>query len=351
MKSKASNSVMTRARAGYGSCLNAEDYGTLAGCASLAEIVSHLRTSRHFAAYFEKVPTDATLSREIIEYTARQAFFNQAQKLCGFEKSVGTSIFKYIAVTRETELILDYIINLSLGTPEKMIFRLPEKYNCGTKTDFSKLFQIRSVDELKKYLSKTGYAKLVPVLPLRDEDVFDVSLIETTLGKIKYKLVLDELGSVFPGETAKTLSHGILMRAELYDINVIYRAKKYFGLSDSYIRTNMVGCRCLLTAKAFEKILTASCADEVIRLLGETRYGAKMEKYGAKDFELFCRKAAIGEEIKQIHFSAEPAVVLSAYLRILEAECDNIIKIVEGVTYRLPKEEILAGLIIPVKGA
>lgn len=350
MNSKASNSVMTRARAKYGSRLKPEDYGALAGLSTLGEVVTFLRTRTHFAPYFEKLATDHALSRAKLEHTLKNAFFAEAQRLCGFEKTVGESIFKYIAVTRETELILDYIINLSLGTPEKMIFKLPEKFNCGTKIDFSKLFQIRSAAELSKYISKTGYAKLCSVLPAKDGGEFDISLIETTLGKIKNTLVIDELNRVFPAETAKILSHGILMRAELYDINVIHRAKKYYGLSENYIRTNMVGSRCLLPQKTFDKILASKTSEEALKILKASRYGAKIKKHGIDDFELFIRKAVIDEEIKQIHFSAEPAVVLSSYLRILETECDNLIRIIEGISYKISKEEILENLIMIEKG-
>lgn len=342
---------MTRARAKYGSRLTAADYSSLAGLSGLGEAVTYLRTRTHFAPYFEKLAADRNLTKPKLEFVLREALFSEAQRLCGFEKSVGSSIFKYIAVTRETGLILEYIINLSLGTPEKMIFKLPEKYNCGTKIDFTKLFQIRSVTELSKYLSKTGYSKLVPVLPRKEDGEFDISLIEATLGKIKYDLVLDEINRAFPSDTAKILSHSILMRAELADINVIYRAKKYYGLSENYIRTNMVGLRCLLPSKLFDGILACKTSDEALKILKSSRYAPKIKKYGIEDFELFCRKAVIDEEIKQIHFSADPAVVLSSYLRILETECDNLTRIIEGISYRVPPEEILANLIIIEKGA
>ncbi len=351
MSSKASNSVMTRARAKYGSRLTADDYGALAGLAGLAEVVSYLRTRTHFAPFFEKLATDPQLSKIKLENALKTAFITEAQRLCGFEKSVGSSIFRYIAVTRETELILDYIINLSLGTPEKMILKTPEKYNCGTKIDFSKLFQIKSATELSKYLAKTGYSKLVAVLPGKDGGEFDISLIEATLGRIKYKMLLDEINRVFPAETAKILSHGILMRAELADINMIYRAKKYYGLSESYIRTNMMGYRCLLSAKLFDGILASKTSEEALKILKGSRYASKIDKHGIDDFEIFCEKAVIDDDIKQIHFSADPAVVLSSYLRILEAECDNVTKIIEGISYKVPKEEILSNLIIIEKGA
>lgn len=351
MESMASNSVMTRARARYGASLSSADFDALAGLSSLSEAVTYMRTRTHFAPYFEKLASDPALSRIKLETAVRNAFMSEAKRLCGFEKSVGNTIFRYIIISNEAELLLDYIINLSQGTPEKMIFKLPEKYSSPSGLDFAKLFQINDVTALSGYLRKTKFAKLTAVLPKSNKGEFDISLIEATIERIKYGIVFGIIGKAFPSETAKTLSEGILMRIELTDFNLIYRAKKYYGLSENYIRTNLVGYRCLLTSKMSESILAAKTADEALEILKSSRYASKIGRHGIDDIELFCKKAAIDSDIKQIHFSADPAVVLAAYLRIFETECENVIKIIEGISYKMPKEEILKNLITIKKGA
>lgn len=351
MNSKASNSVMTRARAKYGSRLRYEDYASLAGVSGLREIVSFLRTKKGFAPYFDALASDTSLSRAKLENALKTAFITEAQRLCGFEKSVGDPIIKYLVLDRETELILDYIINLSLGTPEKMLLESIPQFNSGTKIDFTKLFQISDVIQLSKYLLKTRYFKLASVLPKSNDGFYDISLIEAVLSRIKYKMIFNEINRAFPSETAKTLTRSILMRIELTDFGMIYRAKKYYGLSENYIRTNMVGYRCMLTAKNSEQILAAPSADEALRIFSKTSYASRIRKFGIEDISLFTKKAVIEAEIRQIHFSADPAVVLSAYLRYLETECENITRIIEGVAYHVPKDEILENLIILEKGA
>lgn len=351
MESRASNSVMTRARAKYGASLSNADFDALAGLSSLGEAVTFLRTRTHFAPYFEKLASDPSLSRIKLESAVRTAFMTEAHRLCGFEKSVGNTILKYITISSEAELLLDYIINLSQGTPEKMIFKLPSKCASPTRLDFSKLFQITDVAQLAIYLRKTKFAKLATVLPKNNGGEYDISLIEATIERIKYGIVFNTINKAFPAETAKTLSEGILMRIELTDFNLIYRAKKYYGLSENYIRTNLIGYRCLLPLRTAESILAAKTADEALGILKKSRYAAKIERHGIEDIELFCKKAAIDSDIRQIHFSADPAVVLAAYLRIFETECDNIVKIIEGISYKMPKEEIMKNLIIIKKGA
>ena len=351
MESRASNSVMTRARAKYGMSLSAADFDALAGLSSLSEVVAYLRTRTHFAPYFEKLSSDPSLSRIKLETALKTAFTVEAQRLCGFEKNVGSTILRYISLSHETELLLDYIINLSHGTPEKMILKAPSGHTSNSKIDFSRLFQINNIPELLKYLQKTRFSKLAAVLPKSNEGRFDISLIESTIERIKYRLVFDIINRSFPSETAKTLSQGILMRIELTDFNMIYRAKKYYGLSESSIRSNMIGYHCLLPSKTAESIISAPTAEDALKILKSSRYASKIKRHGIEDVKLFCKKAAMDSEIKQIHFSADPAVVLSAYLHIFEAECNNVIKIIEGISYKLPKEEILSNLIIIKKGA
>lgn len=346
MNSKAPYSVMTRARAKYGSRLTMADFDALSGLSSLHEAVSYLRSRTHFSPYFENLASDSVFSRVKLETTVKTAFMDEAQRLCGFEKNVGSTIYKYITISNEADLLLDYVINLSQETPEKIIFKLPPKYVSPTKSDFSKLAQINNISDFSRYLRKTKFAKLSTVLPKGESAEFDISLIESTIERIKYGIVFDVINKEFPPETAKTLSEGILMRIELTDFNLIYRAKKYYGLSENSIRANLIGYHCLFSPKVIESIIAAPTGEAALDILKKSRYAPKIERYGIKDLELFCKKAAIDSDIKQIHFSADPAVVLAAYLRIYQAECENIIRITEGISYKMSKEEILENLII-----
>lgn len=346
MQSKASNSVMTRARAKYGCRLSKADFESLAGLTRLHDTASFLRTRTHYAPYFESLANAPELSRLLLESTLKKAFFDEAQKLCGFEKSVGNSIFRYYLLSRETELIFDYIMNLSRGTPEKSLLRTPPAENGGTKIDFAKLFQITETRELLKYLSKTKYAKLIAVLPKTDGGSFDLALIEATLERIKYDILFADIKKNMPSETATLLCYNLRMRIELTDFNMIYRAKKYYSLPESTIRANMIGYRCLLSQKAVDSIISAPDAREAMEIFKKSRYSSRAASLGTEDFELFCEKAVLDSAIRQIHFSSDPAIVLAAFLQIMQNECDNIIKIIEGIVYKVPKDEILSNLII-----
>ncbi len=345
MLSKASGAVMTRARAKYGRRLSGADFEALAGLQELHETAVYLRTQTHYAPYLEELANAREISRPKLESVLKNAFFDEGKKLCAFEKGVGESIFKYYLLNRETDFILDYIMNLSRGTPEKMLLKTPPGENCGTKIDLSRLLQITNAAELAKYLSKTKYQMLAAVLPKSAADGYDLALIEATLERIKYKLVFSEIENALPAKTAKLLCDIYRMRAELTDISMIYRAKRYYHMPEGHIRANLIGIRCLLSPKALEAMISSPTPEETTAIFQKTAYASKAVVQDADYNEKFCQRIELEFATRQIHFSSDPAVVLSAYLLIMQNECDNLIRIIEGITYRLPKDDILADLI------
>ena len=242
--------------------------------------------------------------------------------------------------------MLDYIINLSLGTPEKMILKRVPELRTGTKLDLAKLFKIKDPAELGRYLSKTKYAKLVPALPKNAGEKFDISLIETVLSKIKYKLAFAEIERSYGAETAKVLEESIKTRIELTDFLTVYRAKKYYGMSEVSLRTALVGYRCVMNSATWERIITAKTAEQALAEFSASGYAPRIERFGVDDLELFKEKAAAVKDIRHMHFSTDPIIVLASYLRLFQDECDNLIKIAEGITYKLPQDEIMADLIL-----
>lgn len=337
---------MTRVRAKYGSRLTVKDYEALTGLSSLGEAASYLSGNSNFAAYFDGAAGRRDISRAVFEGAVRSAFYGTARKLCSSESDAGDHIYRYIALGIENDYVLDYIINLSLGTPEKMILKRVPELRTATKLDLAKLFKIKDPAELGRYLAKTKYAKLVPALPKNAGEKFDISLIETVLSKIKYKLVFAEIERSYGAETAKVLEESIKTRIELTDFLTVYRAKKYYGMSEVSLRTALVGYRCVMNSATWERIITAKTAEQALEEFSASGYAPRIERFGVDDLELFKEKAAAAKDIRHMHFSTDPIIVLASYLRLFQDECDNLIKIAEGITYKLPQDEIMADLIL-----
>lgn len=337
---------MTRVRAKYASRLTARDYETLSGFSSVGEAAAYLAQNKNYASFFSLSAGRRDITREEFERGVKSTFYGTARKLCSSESEAGSHIYRYLALGMENDLLLEYIINLSLGTPEKMLLKTAPELATGTKLSFSRLFKIKDPMELGRYLAKTKYSPLVPVLPKSRDEKYDISLIETALSKIKYSIAFEEIEKCYGSETAAQLEESIKIRIELSDFLTVYRAKKYYGMSEASIRPSLTGYRSVLNAAAWEKIISAPTAEQAVEMLKGSGYASKLERLGTENLELFKEKAAAETDIRKIHFSTDPIIVLAAYLRLFQDECDNLVKIAEGITYKTPSEEIMNNLII-----
>lgn len=346
MKNKSANAVMTRVRAKYASRLTVKDYETLSGFSSMGEAAAYLAQNKNYSPYFTVSAGRRDITREEFEREVKSTFYGTAKKLCSSENEAGSHIYRYLALGMENDLLLEYIINLSLGTPEKMLLKTAPELPTGTKLSTARLFKIKDVSELGRYLRKTKYAPLAAVLPKANDEKYDISLIETVLSKIKYSIAFKEIESCYGSETAAALEESIKIRTELSDFLTVYRAKKYYGMAHSSIRPSLTGYRCMLNASQWDRIISAPTEQQAIEVLEESGYAAKIERFGIENLELFKEKAAAAADIRKIHFSTDPIIVLSSYLRLLQDECDNLVKIAEGITYKMPREEIMNNLVI-----
>ncbi|MDO4743707.1 MAG: V-type ATPase subunit, partial [bacterium] len=65
-----------------------------------------------------------------------------------------------------------------------------------------------------------------------------------------------------------------------------------------------------------------------------------------KELEFICHSIVNNFVVKKIHYSSNPAVVMTAYLLTKQTELENIFRIIEGVRYNIPQKTILKNLII-----
>lgn len=336
---------MTRVRAKCASRLTAKDYETLSGFSTLGEAAAYLAANKNYEAYFSDASGKREITKDEFERRVQNAFFSTAKKLCSSQSEAGSHIYRYLALGMENDILLEYIINLSLGTPEKMLLSAVPELNTGTKLSFSQLFKITDVAELGRYLSKTKYAKLVTALPKGKDEKFDISLIETMLSKIKYSMAFEEIERCYGSETAAILEESIKIRIELADFLTVYRAKKYYGMSEASIRTALTGYRIMINSAAWDRILSADTQEQALEELRNSGYSRIIERFGTENLELLKEQAAAVTDVKMLHFSADPITVLAAFLRLFRDECDNLIKTAQGIIYGMPREEIMKNLI------
>ncbi len=339
----ASYAVLTRVRAQYGARLREADYLEMASSKSVPEAAAFLRERTAYGTHFarqEGVPTRGWLESQL-----RRALRERSLTLCALAaKSSENDFLEYVLLKNSVNDLLGFLRCMSAGHPEKHWF---SDGSTGGNPYFSLrgLSKVADREGLIECLRGTFFEKIMfPILQNGSER--DIPLMEAVLDRSVYEYMIKRFRT-FPQQTADALSEILLLKAELEDVELLYRAKKYYGLSPSLLRAMLSGFRLRLRETELEQMLEAEDAETVMRIFRDSRYQKPLAGKRLLTVESWSDVLLPDLLKKRIHFSVEPPVVLFAYLNWMELEIRNLIYVIEGVRYRLPPEEIRSLLSLP----
>lgn len=347
LAAKASNSILTKARAKYGRRLTPKNYRDLAALGSVGDVAAYLKTHTHFAEGLAGVQESA-LHRGNLEKLLRQSNLKDIDRLCQFERSVGDHLFEYIIMRGEIDELLRFIRHLTAGHPEEYILDMSFRFNHFTRLDLMALPKLKSYGELTDQLRNTRYGRMLKPFEEGRLD-FSIGNLESAFDRFLYKETFAMLRRSFSGETRKELVFLLSLEAELANIRRIYRAKKYYDGGADALAAHILPYHCLLSDRQLEAMLKAGGGDEVLSLLRASRYGKYTDRFDPAEIDAFARRVMQDTCERKLHFSTHPAVVMACFFRFADNEVDNITNIIEGIRYGLPPDRISAMLVLPGK--
>ena len=121
-----------------------------------------------------------------------------------------------------------------------------------------------------------------------------------------------------------------------------FRIIRYYKSNNAVTKLSMPASvsLTLLSEKQLKQIYACTSEAELIGVLKNSPYkdcfdsGAEknIERQMTEDFYQYCKK--------QIRFSSYPSVVMFSYLFLSEIERNNLVKIIEGIKFKVPTEQI-----------
>ncbi|MCH5183977.1 MAG: V-type ATPase subunit [Oscillospiraceae bacterium] len=341
MSGNASYAILTRVRAQYGARLRESDYLEMAACKSVPEAAAFLRERTAygpFLAWGDSVPT-----RGLLEYQLRKALLERSVALCSFGTAAAADLRDYVLLRNSVNELINFLRFLAAGQPERYVLSSLLLPQTVSKFSLQGLSQVKSREDLIECLRGTYFEKiLTPVLSTGGG--VDLPLAEAILDRSVYEYTENLFSSHGEAEALKEI---LLLKAELGDAELLYRAKTYYGMSPALLRAMLSGFRLHLSGGELEEMLNAPSGEDVLRIFLAGRYGKEVQKKDLDTVGNWSDRFLPDLLRKRIHFSAVPSVVLFAYLNWLELEVKNLIYVIEGVRYRLPPEQIRALLLLP----
>ncbi len=344
MPISASNAITAKVRAKFGARLTSQNYRDMMALSSVSEVAGYLKTRTKYAAALSDV-RESAVHRGNLERLLNEYSLTEMSALCRFEKNVGDKMAKVLTMREELRVVLQFLRYLAIGKPEQYLLVSSAVSNSLVSFDIRKMAASRNLAELKSSLGASPFAKAIAGFAKADKYKFDYTIVESVLNRELYKYEASFVNGHFSGTAKKELLGIIGMRADLHNLLICYRAKKYFGTDTGLILPQLIDTGLYISKTARAKIAAAENADEVLEGLYGTRYGEYFKKHADMPIDRVCSLIICEKLSRLIRMSTSPDVVSVCYTGLMSIEINNVITIIEGVRYKLSPDSIAKMLI------
>ena len=334
------NAVISKARAMYGQMLSPAQYDDLLRKQNVQEISAYLREKTPYRAALEGVQ-DSTIHRRQLENLLHRDLFYQYVRLAKYVREKD-SIYQYIVMDLEIELILSSLRNIISDEQEDFVASLPTFMQPYASFNILGLAGARSLDEVIEAVAGTAYEPVLRRCQKQyppDGNTLRYTRYELALRTCYFSTLLERAKRETRGRASAELRELITMRAELMNLNTIYRMKTYFQADADRIRVTMLPFYSRLRPRQLEEMVSARDTQAFLKLLSATPYGRRIDPETGF-FEGETDGVRYRATRRLLRFSSCPEAVYTAFMLLRSMETADIVRIIEGVRYGLPPEKI-----------
>ena len=125
-------------------------------------------------------------------------------------------------------------------------------------------------------------------------------------------------------------------------INIInaYRMKKHFNMPPEKVKAAMIPIYLAVPEKKIDALYAAKDTEEFAKQLKNTIYGRELDDEDLASPETALQRLKLKRARRAFSMAFSPPVVFYAFNTIADIEINNIIRIIEGIRYSLPADEI-----------
>lgn len=338
------SAIATKIRAMESRLLREEDYRILVAMDSVPQAVAYLKKTPAYEAVLRD-KEEAQLHRGDIERLMVGTLYHDFSKLYRFcdqgQKKLLKLYFSRFEIT-VMKRAFRRVFNHGDRTAEEKGFRAAlQKY---TDIPLEDLAQAETMPEVLAALKGTHYYKALQKLEHAEgATLFDY---EMTLDLYYFSMIWKQKNKLLKGREQELLTKSLGSRIDLLNMTWIYRAKKYYQLTEAYIYTLLIPVTYKLHDSDIRKMVTASDEKALEDAVEATYYGRHfLEPESCELEELYFQLIGriYGMEKRKNPYSL---AVLVSYLYEKEQEIEKLTTVLEGVRYQIAPEGTLkyAGL-------
>lgn len=338
----ANSAAVAKVKAVYGTLFKKEDYENLVHRNSVSTAVSYLKGTPRYGAVFSGYD-GAALHRGQIEQLLGKCVFESYLRIRRFSFSGGAAMDFYLK-EREAEQLSKAIAAVATGTQERFYLSFPDYLMDRVGFDPKAAAQAKNGKALLAAIRGTVFEK--PLAPFLSGEALDLNRCVTAVHACLLSWTFTELGKSCRGKELERLKSFFLRRADSENLLICYRLKRFFDEEPERIRSLILPYRYRVKAREIDDALSAQNPSEaLLRLLSErcvSRNIAVEEDspetgIARANYEYFRHRLALtSNEIEALY----------ALMILLDTERTNLQKIIEGIRYSIPPQEIEKFIIV-----
>ena len=233
---------------------------------------------------------------------------------------------------------------------EDDIFNLIKQIDLKSAVDVlkTKVNDLKDLDEnadrtqIEQELEKITYndiAKIRRLLNSTEKEFFDLFVSKYNIKSNEYKKCVEQIyeeSKKFGNELKGMIGEKI----DLLNIIYIFRLKKYYHMNEEEIKNYLIQVRYNLKKETIHNLMKTNTFEEMIEILQSTIYRKIVQYITEEEIEKSINKY-LYTKYKQIFAKSKYNICsVIAYMYLEEYQQTNIINILGGINYNLPKEEI-----------
>lgn len=333
--------MAAKARAMFGERLGTDEYELLLQKKSLEEVVVYLKSCALYRSALEGA-NEKAIHRGQLEVLLRQSLFDRIERLLRYGSKDNAKFLFAAAMSTEIDLILSCVrslMNPSSIERSQMIAGMPMYISEYLSFDMAALAGVQTWDELVDLLKQTRYRETIERYRKNDLSEINYVSLEHELRDQYYDDVLQSAHENVAGKEKNALIRMIKMHAELENIVMIYRMKKYFQAVPQDIHLRLSPHTCLFSEKEIQDLIDQAGPDEILAAL-QKKYHHYIRNNDFSYIENYVERIIYNINYTTIETNTEANMVMMSYMGLSQAEIKNVINICEGIRYRVSSDRI-----------
>lgn len=330
--------MIAKAKARTSNHLKIDDYRNMINMHSVGEIASYLKATPRFRDVLAPV-NERAIHREYLEQRIRSQAQLDFNALLKFMKTNHHHFYEFFVMEMEIDHIL-FVLHAIEAQSKYHLGQFLMHLNHLMSFDVELLAQCTSYEEVLHVLKGSPYEKVL--YGLRKDSV-DLAKVEDQLHSFYNKTMLELIERESQHQEILDV---FKMKLELNDLAHTYRIKKYFNTELNASSISMSHINYKIPKATLDLWIQKADAKEMLQGIQDSYYGNMIEIDESKHIEYSFSMILYKILKKKMRTSNDSDVILFAYMNLVSIEIENLVDVIEGIRYSIPKQEIIDLLIL-----